>query len=91
MLSLIHICASFFSCRAGGVVCADCMADDAILLSAPVFAAMRYILSEGTDKIFSFTILPPALEELGVVSEKFLLHQTEKAFPSLSYYKQIKD
>ena len=80
-----------FLCSAGGVVCADCTTPDAAALAPPTLAALRYILAEGADKIFSFSLPQEALAQLAAISEKFLLYHAEKSFPSLTYYKQMID
>ena len=79
-----------FSNGAGGVVCQSCAAPGDAPLSAAALSALRYILDEPPERIFSFSMPEAELQALGAISEKFLLHQVERSFPSLNYYKQIK-
>lgn len=80
---------SYFSNSAGGVVCQSCAAPGDIPLSAAALAALRYILDEPLERIFSFSLPEAELQALGKVSEKYLLYHIERSFPSLDYYKQI--
>lgn len=80
-----------FLCSAGGAVCNECATPDAAALTPATLAALRYILAEDADKIFSFSLPEEALAQLAAISEKFLLYHAEKNFSSLTYYKQMID
>lgn len=82
--------AAYFSPSHGGIVCTSCTPPaDSLPLSAPAYLALKYILENDADKIFSFTLSDKGTEELARICEKFLLSCAEKDFLSLSYYKSV--
>lgn len=81
----------YFSLECGGGICEDCHAlkrDDA-LMSDEVYSAIGYILYADEKKIFSFDVSNDALDEVGKISEKYLLYRMEREFQSLEYLKKI--
>jgi DNA repair protein RecO (recombination protein O) len=78
---------------AGVLHCAPCRngAGEGISmpLSPPALAALRYIVLGDPKRLFSFHLSPPALKQLGEVSEAFLLTQLERGFRTLDFYKSL--
>lgn len=54
-----------------------------------VLALMRYILSADPKRIAAFSAPEPLLCELGDVCEAYLLHQLERGFSTLDFYKTL--
>lgn len=81
---------AFFSPSNGGFVCGVCtQSADSVRISRASFDAVRYILENSTEKIYSFTLSDKALCELSAVCEKFVLFCAERDFASLSYLKTV--
>ena len=79
----------FFFPQSGQLFCENChKGGQAVSIS--VVTAMRYILYSDFQKVFSFTLTDEALGELENISERFLLEQTDKRFPTLEFYKTVK-
>jgi hypothetical protein len=59
-------------------------------ISSSVLAALRYIVSAPDKKIFSFA-LKDAEEEYGLerAVETFLIHQLEKEYDTLRFYRSV--
>lgn len=77
----------------GELMCGDCIGKNgggaAIALSKGVLAAMRHIIYSPVNKLFSFELSPEGLLLLGSVTERYLLHQTEKNYHTLDFYKSL--
>lgn len=58
-------------------------------LSPGVLAAMRYISGCEKQRLFSFSLPERAMDELGRVTEEFLLAQMGQGFSSLNFYKRL--
>lgn len=58
-------------------------------VSAGVLAAMRYICTCDSKKIFSFQLHIDAIRHLSEVTESFLLTQLERGFSCLDFYKSL--
>lgn len=52
--------------------------------------AMRYIASAPAKQLFSFRLEEEALHRLGSAAERYLLTHTEREFPTLNYWKNIR-
>ena len=78
---------------AGVLHCAACRGEVgegiSLPLSPPALAALRYIVLADPKRLFSFRLSPPALRQLGEVSEAFLLTQLERGFRTLDFYKGL--
>lgn len=96
----------YFDVLNGTIVCKDCLLsaenDSKIsleesfggsfcLISHSVMAAMRYVETAKTERLFSFNLTEEAFRELYVICEKYLLNQVGKSFVTLDLYnEQIK-
>jgi len=82
-----------FSPRNGIIVCRDCKTAEHeanIRLSQETLDAMRYIAEAPPKRLLSFKISEAAEDNLAYAAETYLLTQTERLFPTLSYWKQVK-
>lgn len=74
----------------GTVFCRKCRASgSAVSLDAASLAAMRRVLNAPPKQLFSFEFGGEALITLAFAAEHYLLHQTERSFGTLEYYKQF--
>lgn len=78
----------FFS-AADGAVCKKCRTGTDIPISADAYACLYYILYSIPKKIYSFNASDKVLDELSILSEKYIAYHLEKKFSSLEYYKKI--
>ena len=58
-------------------------------LSPAALAAARHIVLGSPKKLFSFSLSPAGLTQLGQAAEAFLMTQFERGFRTLDYYKQL--
>lgn len=58
-------------------------------LSPAALAAARYIAGGNPKKLFSFSLPPESLGELGEATEAFLMTQQERGYRTLDYYKGL--
>lgn len=79
--------------REGVLHCAQCRGEVGDGVSLPldkdVLAAMRYILYGDPKRLFSFTLPPEKLGQLGDVCEAYVLAQLERGFGTLDFYKKM--
>lgn len=79
--------------REGVMHCAACRADMGVGISMPMTAnvlqALRYIAWGDAKKLFSFRLSDTDMEQLGHISEAFLMTQLERGFRTLDFYKQM--
>lgn len=60
-------------------------------MSLSTLAALRYIISSPSNKIFSFALTDEKdLEDLSRVTEAYILNHLERSFDSLDFYKSVK-
>lgn len=81
----------YFSAARNGFICEDCHSavSDDIAVSEEAYRAVGYILLSHEKKIFSFDITDTALEQVGNISERYIIYCTEKNFSSLEYLKKV--
>jgi hypothetical protein len=51
---------------------------------------MRYFVESDPKKLFSIDIEGIPLKKLAHASERYLIHQTEKNYSSLEYWKKVR-
>lgn len=97
------VCAVFesermcFSASEGILFCGDCFDKlerkpaDAVLLSASVLYAMRFIIFSDDKKIFSFKMSDAELSALSEICESYVISKMERSFNTLEFYKTVKD
>lgn len=80
-----------FHLREGILHCQGCQTGEGISMpvSPACLAAMRHILFCQPKKLLSFRLDEGSLQQLGDVSEAFLLTQLERGFHTLDFYKQM--
>ena len=82
-----------FDLSAGCLECADHRSGESTGLRMPVppgvLGAMRYIVSCGSKRLFSFSLPQEALERLSGVTEGYLMTQMERSFYTLDFYKSL--
>ena len=81
----------YFMLREGRLLCARCRGaePEGKLLSPGVLSAMRHITGCEKQRLLSFSLPPRALEQLGQVTEDFLLTQLGQRIPALEFYKRL--
>lgn len=81
----------WFSAECGGAICPDCHTKhrDDLLMSPAAYRALYYILTAPEKKVFSFRVSPDVSEEIGRISEHYLLYCAETQFSSLTYLKNL--
>lgn len=77
----------------GVLHCAKCRGQVGEGVSMPLtpaaLAAARHIVLGNPKKLFSFSIHPESMGQLGEMTEAFLMTQQERGFRTLDYYKQL--
>ena len=76
----------YFDTRGGRLYCPQHRKGD-MLITPGVLTAMRHIILNPIDRIYSFSLSPGDEAMLEAASEKFLLNQTGKTYTALEYYK----
>lgn len=61
------------------------------ILSASVFAAMRYAIYSKLERLFSFELKDDALSDFASVAEKYITCHMEKNYATLEFYHTVKD
>lgn len=80
-----------FDLSEGHLSCAACRVEGGIRmpLSSGALAAMRYICSCNSKKLFSFLSGSDSLTCLGHITESYLSTQLERGFSTLDFYKSL--
>ena len=81
----------------GTLLCADCSAMEEFSqeqtsyawITSSVLAALRHIVFNEPEKVFSFTLDEDNLKLLGEVCESYLLYHTERTYKSLDFLKTM--
>lgn len=81
----------FFDYINGIITCKDCILEKGgkAVLDSTVLSAMRHIVYAELNKLFCFSIPADAADRLNKITENYLLHQTERKFHSLDFYRSI--
>ncbi len=80
-----------FDPERGGVVCAGCRSASSRRISGAVYKALAYLTGCEDRKMLSFNANEILINELGKISEEYLLKQSDRGFKSLDYFKAVKD
>lgn len=80
-----------FDVRGGILCCASCSAGEGLRLpvSPGSLAAMRYLVSCDSKRLFSFRLEGRAVKELCDLTETYLQTQLERGFYTLDFYKSL--
>lgn len=84
--------ASFFDFHGGIMLCTKCVALNQSPyqeIDAGVLDALRYITTSDPKRLFSFRVGDTTLQNLGQLTETYLLAQFELSFPTLDFYKSL--
>lgn len=79
-----------FSARDGKFYCREC-ATAGTVLTPGVLTAMKHIVYNNVDKIYSFSLSSQDEKLFGAVCEEFLLSRTGKSFKALEFYKSLRE
>ena len=85
----------YFDAASSCIICGNCVQDHAAPagmteLSPEMLYAMRYIVFSPVDRIYKLDIGNDVQRKLSKFTEDYLLHQLDREFRSLDYYKSIK-
>ena len=80
-----------FDAERGGMVCQSCRRGTSRRISAASYKALMYLTTCPDRKMLSFNANEILLDELGRVSEEYLIKQSDRGFKSLDYFKAVKD
>lgn len=77
----------FFSPALGGITCRNCSMQDknTVRISEGTLSALRFITYNDIKKIFSFRVSDKVLQELKIVSQRFLSAHLDKSFSKLKF------
>lgn len=78
----------------GRLYCADCAARggvQGVSLPAAAVTALRHTVYADFEKLFSFELREDLLAPLSFASERYVAHMTQKDYPTLQFYKTIKN
>lgn len=80
-----------FNLKTGQLVCTSCGESPAntVPLSAEALLGAKYILLAEPRKILSFSIGQEAIELLARATERYLLLQLDRTFPTLNFYQSL--
>lgn len=75
----------------GQIVCRECRkAGRALPMTSGTLAAMRYIMHAPAKKLLAFRITDEDQRLLSAVTENWLLQCSDRNFPTLAYYKNLR-
>lgn len=72
-----------------GCFCCDTCDQQGILMPAGSLQAVRYIILQDFEKIFSFRIADHCRQPLFLFAEQFLQYHIDRKFPALDYYRKL--
>lgn len=83
-----------FLAGSGELICGECLAAATLTeqpqpLAPSVLAAMRHVIYSELEKLFFFELPAEALASLSKMTERYLVCQTEKTYPTLDFYKAL--
>lgn len=83
--------ADYFDYEAGGLICKSCAKNSqlGIQLYGTVIDAMRYVLSCDVKRILAFSLDEGDLYVFSKAAEGYILHQLDRGFSSLDFYRQV--
>ncbi|HEX3027326.1 MAG TPA: DNA repair protein RecO [Clostridia bacterium] len=77
--------------QSGNLICSRCAgaAKEKYPLSKGALAAMRHTIYAEFERLFSFSLTGPALEQFSAAAEGYLLYQMGRSFPTLEFYHSL--
>lgn len=84
--------AFFLDLKNGTLHCSECSpaTQYSYTVSPAVLQAIRHIIESEPDRLFSFSLGEDSMRALDEITEKYLMIQSARAFPTLDYYKGIR-
>ncbi len=80
----------WFSPLEGTLFCGACARPgDALPVSPGMLAALRHVLYGEFERCFAFSLPPEELKRLAMLTERFLLAQTPRRYPTLEFYHAV--
>jgi len=81
----------YFSAANGGLLCRACSVFDkgAQIINTSALYAMQYIISSQTEKLYTFTVSLPVLEQLKSCIGSFIAHCIDHEFKSLEMLRSL--
>ena len=79
----------YFDTLDGSIYCENCAKAGAVACPKNVITAIRFICLTEPKKIYSFNLNSENLELLSNISERYILSQTQRRFPTLEFYKSL--
>lgn len=84
----------FFSISDGGFFCSDCFGDghgdNYIRVRLPVLRAVRHIVLADFDRLFNFRVSDGTMSALAQFAEEYIHAHLERSFPTLDFYRSVK-
>lgn len=81
----------YFELEEGRLFCSECkVAGNILAVDRTVLSAMRHIVFSDLKSLYSFEIPEKSLNQLSLLTEKYLSVQTDHRFASLDFYNSIK-
>ncbi len=62
-----------------------------VWMTPGAIAAMRHIVQTQPQKLFAFNVGEESLDALSAACERFVIAQSDRIYPTLSYYKQLSE
>lgn len=82
---------NLFDFSRGGLICYRCQGQaGGAYLGAGALRALRYIVNEPQERVFSFTAQPEVQHQLDEVAVGYLLQQTERRYKSLTFISSLR-
>ncbi len=78
----------FFNTYTGELYCSECGGSGS-RIDINIVTALRYIIYSDFEKLFAFSVSDKCLDGLYRVSEKFLVHQTQRNYTTLDFYHSL--
>lgn len=81
----------YFDVSSGSLLCEKCKTDSSFLIpvNRTMLSAMRHIVFSDFSQIYSFSVPDEDAKALSFLTEKYLIHQTEKKYRTLAFFNSI--
>lgn len=85
----------YLNVSSGKLLCSDCVSEeetinpDLMMMSKSLLYTVRFIILTDFERIFSFSLKGETLQQLNELSERFVLTQLDRKFPTLDFYKSM--
>lgn len=79
----------YFKLDDGTLYCSDCKKENCLSITLTVLKAIRHIVYSNFEQLYSFDIPDTAAKELSILTEKYVIYQTEHKFTTLEFLRGI--